>query len=62
MKIKILITISILVLAVLFITVSCTITSRGYEEREGINQEAFFEATGIGDYAEVKRLIEAGAE
>ena len=54
MKIRILITVSILVLAVLVIGNSCTTTPR--------TQEIFFNSVGSGDYAEVKRLIEEGAD
>ncbi len=62
MKIRMLITISIIVLTVLAITGSCATTSKTQEEREVVNHEVFLESVGTGDFTEVKRLIESGAD
>ena len=61
MKTRTLVSILILVLAVLLVS-NCATTPKTQEEREGVNQEVFFKSVGSGDYAEVKRLIEAGAD
>jgi ankyrin repeat protein len=52
----------ILVLAVLTASSSCSTTPKTKDERESVNQEVFFYSVKNGDYAEVKRLIEAGAD
>ena len=52
----------ILVLAVLIIIGGCATTSKTKEEREGVNQEVFFKSVTVGDFTEVKKLIEAGAD
>ncbi len=62
MKIKMLITISLLIAVVLVITGGCATTPRTQEGREAVDQEVFFETVKSGDYAEVKRLIDAGAD
>ncbi|MBA7526520.1 hypothetical protein ES705_18682 [subsurface metagenome] len=56
MKIRTLAIIIILVLAVLIIIGGCATTPKPQEERE-----VFFQSVSSGDYAEVKRLIEEGA-
>ena len=60
MKTRALVSIVILVLTVLIIS-SCATTPKTKEEREGVHPEVFFESVRSGDYAEVKRLIEEGA-
>jgi len=62
MKTRMLVSILILVLAVLIIIGGCETTPKTQEEREDVNQEVFFQAVKSGDYAEVKRLIEEGAD
>ena len=62
MKTRMLISIFILVLVVLIITSSCATTPKTKEEREGGQPEVFFQAIRSGDYADVKRLIEEGAD
>ncbi len=52
----------ILVLAVLIITSSCATTPKTQAEGEGVQPEVFFQSVKGGDYAEVKRLIEEGAD
>ena len=61
MKTRAVVSILILVLAVMIIS-SCATTPKTQEEREGINPEIFFQSVKAGDYAEVKRLIEAEAD
>ncbi len=56
MKTRTLVSILILVLAVLIIIGGCATTPKPQEERE-----VFFQSVSSGDYAEVKRLIEEGA-
>ncbi len=60
MRIRTLISIMILVLAVLIIN-SCVTTPKT-QEKESVNQEIFFQAVRSGDYNEVKRLIGVGAD
>ncbi len=62
MKTRTLVSILILVLAVLIITGGCDTTPEIKEKRGGINQVTFFQAVKDGDVAEVKSLIEAGAD
>jgi ankyrin repeat protein len=62
MKTKTLLSILIFVLAVLIITSSCATTPKTKEEREGVQPEVFFQSVKSGDYAEVKKLIKAGAD
>ena len=40
----------------------CATTSKTKEEREGVNQEIFFQSVKSGDIAEVNRLIGEGAD
>lgn len=61
MEIKIFITISILIFAVMVITGNCSIKSGSEKESIGVNQDVFFNTVQSGDYTEVKRLIETGA-
>ncbi|UCB47289.1 MAG: ankyrin repeat domain-containing protein [Spirochaetota bacterium] len=62
MKTKKLLSNFIYVLALLIIIGSCATTTKTQEEREDTNHEALFQAVKNFDYAEVKRLIEAGAD
>jgi len=52
----------VIVLIILIVCFGCATTSKTKEEREGVNQEVFFQSVRSGDYAEVKRLIKAGAD
>ncbi len=70
MKARTLVSILILVLAVLIIIDGCTRTPKTQETKEDVKLEtkedvkleAFFQSIKSGDYAEVKRLIEEGAD
>jgi ankyrin repeat protein len=61
MKMRTLVSILILVFAVLIIIGGRATTLKAQEEREIVNQKVFFQSVKSGDYAEVKRLIEKGA-
>ena len=61
MKTRTLVSILFFILAVLIVVNSCATTPKTKEEREGVNQEVFFQSVRSGNYAEVKRLIKAGA-
>jgi len=61
-KIRTFITILILVLAILMIIFGCATAPTTKEEREGVNQWVFIQSVESGDYSEVKRLIEKGAD
>ena len=62
MKTRKLVSILILVLAVLIIIGDCATTPKTQEEREGVNQEVFLKSVEGGDFAEVKKFVEAGAD
>ena len=62
MKTRTLVSILILALAVLIIIGGCATTPEIKEEREGVNQEVFFQSVKNGDYPEVKSLIEEGVD
>ena len=62
MKTRTIVSIFILVLAVLVIIGGCATTPKTQKERESVNQEVFFKSAMRGDYVEVKRLIEEGAD
>jgi len=51
---KTFLSILILVLTVLIIIGACATTSKTKEEKEGVNQEIFFQSVRSGDYDEVK--------
>jgi len=61
MKTRTFVIISILVLAVLTITNSCATTPKIKEERGLVRPKVFFRSVKRGDLANVKRLIEKGA-
>ncbi len=62
MKTRTLVSILILVLAVLTITNSCATTPKTEEERGLVKPKVFFRSVVSGDLADVKKLIEAGAD
>jgi ankyrin repeat protein len=62
MKIRTLVSILIVVLAILIITEGCATTPKPKKERGDINQEVFFRAVNNGEIAEVRGLIGAGAD
>ena len=62
MKTRTLFTFFMLALSVLIITGGCATTPEIKEEKEDIKPEVFLQAVKSGDVAEVKRLIEAGAD
>ena len=61
MKTRTFVSILIFILAVL-IASSCATTPKTQEEKEGIPDKVFLQAVISGDIAEVKRLIEEGAD
>jgi ankyrin repeat protein len=62
MKTRTIVTILLPVLAVLIITGSCATAPRIKEKNESTKEEALFYAVRKFDYAEVKRVIGAGAD
>ena len=52
----------IIVLLIFIVFFGCATTPKIKEEKEGVKPETFFQSVESGDFAEVKRLIEAGAD